>query len=666
MRFFVFLIVAFLALLLPLLHFVRFEYPQVLWMAAVIVPALAGFFYWSWRVKQKLVLQFVHSRLASSLMAGVSPAREKVRLALQVAAVAGILCAIARPQWGFAWEEAKQQGLDIIAAIDTSKSMLARDVLPNRLEKAKLAVMDLMRLAKSDRMGLVVFAGGAFLQAPLTLDDQAFQQAVDAVAVGVVPVGGTSLSSAIRTTLQAFEKGNDNHKVMVLFTDGDDHDTDQDTIAAAKEAADAGMRIFTMGVGTPQGELLQVADEQGNMTFIKDENGNAVKSNLNEKLLREIATDANGFYLPLQGATPMETLYSRGLAPLPKSEETTRLTRVYQERYHWFLGFAVLCLVAEALLPERARSRAARKRTAAPALAKVAAAIVLALVPWNSSASPSSAFRDYQSGHFTNAFDEYNRLAQQKTNDYRLHYDAGAAAYKSMKLDDAEKQFNAALNSPEIISNPQTQQSTYYNLGNTLYQMGEPQPDPDKKKELWQQAIENYDRAIRLNTNDFDASNNMAFVQRKLEQLKQQQQQQQQQDKKDKKDQKDQKQKQDQNDQNQQQKKDQQGKQQKDQNQQQQKQQKSDQQKKDEEKAKQEQAKKDQEKKKQQQQQAQAGQDEKKGDQDKQDEQAAAELHMSPQEARQLLDQLKDDAKVLLFSPTNQPINTQRGKFKDW
>jgi Ca-activated chloride channel family protein len=426
----------------------RLEHPQVLWLAAVAIPALIGFLFWSWRVKQKLIRQFVAARLASSLTVGVSPLREKIRLALLVAAVAGVLCALARPQWGFAWEEAKQQGLDIIVAIDTSRSMLARDALPNRLEKSKLAVIDLMRLAKSDRMGLVVFAGTAFLQAPLTLDEQAFQQAVDAVTVDIVPEGGTSLSAAIRATLQAFEKENDNHKVMVLFTDGEDHDEDTETMAAVKEAAEAGMRIFTIGVGTPEGEMLRVADEQGNTSFVKDDDGNAVKSRLNEKLLRQIATEASGFYLPLQGANPMETLYASGLAPLPKSEETTRLTRVFQERYHWFLGFAVICLVIEALLPERARARSRRALSAAPALQKAAAALALLLLPFGGSGSPSSAWRDYQSGDFTNAFNEYNRLAQQKTNDFRLKYDAGAAAYKAKKLEAAEKQFNDALKHP--------------------------------------------------------------------------------------------------------------------------------------------------------------------------------------------------------------------------
>jgi Ca-activated chloride channel family protein len=474
----------------------------------VVVPALIGFLFWSWRVKQKLILQFVHSRLLSSLTVGVSAGRQKLRLALLVAAVAGVLLALARPQWGFAWEEARFQGLDIIVALDTSRSMLAKDAVPDRLDKAKYAAIDLMRLAKSDRLGLVAFAGTGFLQAPLTVDDHAFAQALNAVSVGVIPQGGTSLSAAIKTTMAAFEKGNDNHKVMVLFTDGEDHDADTETLDAAKEAADAGIRIFTIGVGTPEGELLQATDDQGNTAFIKDENGDVVKSRLNQTLLQKIATTANGFYLPLQGADPMNTLYQRGIAPLPKSEESTRLTRVYQERYYWPLGFAVVCLLAELLLPESPRQR------------RVAIALVLLLLTKPAFASPSSAYKDYQTGDYKGAFDEYYRLAEKKTNDYRLRFDAGTAAYQAKEFEKAEKGFTEALNSPGIISAPAIQQHTYYDLGNTLYHIGTSQQQPDGKQKYWEQAVENYTRAIHLDTNDLDAQNNMQFVKQQLEKLK--------------------------------------------------------------------------------------------------------------------------------------------------
>jgi Ca-activated chloride channel family protein len=221
-------------------------------MMLLAIPALAAFFFWTWRVKQKLISQFVQSRLLADLTVGVSHKRQILRLVLLVIAVAFVFLALARPQWGFVWEEAKQQGIDIVVAIDTSRSMLAEDVPPNRLIRAKLASLDLMRLAKSDRLGLVAFAGTAFLQAPLTLDEQAFRQSVESLDVGVIQQPGTALSEAIHTALTAFEKGNDNHKVMVLFTDGEDHDTDEETKAAAQEAAKAGMQIFTIGVGTPR------------------------------------------------------------------------------------------------------------------------------------------------------------------------------------------------------------------------------------------------------------------------------------------------------------------------------------------------------------------------------------------------------------------------------
>ena len=317
-------------------------------------------------------------------------------------------------------------------------------------------------------------------------------------------------------------------------------------------------------------------------------------------MLQRIATEASGFYLPLQGANPVETLYARGLAPLPKTEESTRLTRVYRERYHWPLGFAVLCLVIEALLPECPRARRTEKAPAAGVLAQTAALLVFVLTALGAYGSPSSAYHDFQAGNFGDSFAEYNRLSEKKTNDYRLHYDAGAAAYKAKKLDSALEQFDAALNSADIISDPKAQQHAYYNLGNTLYRAGEPLSDMEKKEKFWQASVENFSHALRLNANDLDAKNNLAYVKQKIEQLKQQQQQQQQQnqDKKDQKnqDQKDQQQQQGQDkkdDKNQQQQSAKQDQQKKDQTQDK----KSEQQKKDEEKARQEQAKKAQEKK---------------------------------------------------------------------
>lgn len=328
-----------------------FGAPQILPLAAVLLPILGCFLVWAWRRKQRLVGQFVQSKLLSTLTIGVSLQRQKLRLVLVFAAAAFLLLSLARPQWGFEWQEARQQGLDILVAVDTSRSMLAEDIRPNRLARAKMAVLDLMKAAKTDRLGLIAFAGSAFLECPLTHDEEAFRESLEALNAGIIPQGGTSLGDAIDTAVAAFGKNDGNHRVLVLFTDGEDHDSE--ALQAAERAAKAGLKIFTIGVGTSEGELLRTFDEQGNPVYLKDDQGQVVKSHLNETLLRQIATASGAFYLPLQGARPIETLYARGLASLPKSEANAITTRVLHERYHWFVALAIVLLLLELFLPNR-------------------------------------------------------------------------------------------------------------------------------------------------------------------------------------------------------------------------------------------------------------------------------------------------------------------------
>ena len=220
----------------------RFEHPQILWLLLVAPPALALFFWWSERVRQRLLTQFVDQRLLAQLTVGISLTRRKWKYVFVLLAVALLIMAIARPQRGFDLEEVQQNGLDVVIAVDTSKSMLATDIAPNRLQRAKLAALELMQAAKVDRLGLVAFAGDAFLSCPLTIDDTAFQQSVQALDVNSISQGGTAIAAAIDTALETFkEKGN--HKALVLFTDGEDND--EGALAAAEKAAKAGLKIFT-------------------------------------------------------------------------------------------------------------------------------------------------------------------------------------------------------------------------------------------------------------------------------------------------------------------------------------------------------------------------------------------------------------------------------------
>ena len=352
----------------------RFAHPQLLWLLALFPPLLLLFFWWSWRQRQRLRMQFIQARLLPALTVGISARRQKIRLAFLVLAVGLLIVALARPQWGFDWEEAKQRGLDIVVAIDTSKSMLAEDIAPNRLARAKLAALDLMQQAKSDRLGLVAFAGSAFLQCPLTIDDAAFRQSVEALDVNIIPQGGTALADAIETALTAFKEG-DQHKVLVMFTDGEDHDSG--ALEAAKKAADAGLQIFTIGIGSTDGELLRIKDVKGRTDYIRDEQGNVVKSRLNQTLLQEIAGATRGVYFPLRGAKTMDNLYRDWLAPIPKSDAQETFVRRYHERFHWPLSLAILFLLVEMLLPERRREPRTKTALPAPAQADLREAVAL-------------------------------------------------------------------------------------------------------------------------------------------------------------------------------------------------------------------------------------------------------------------------------------------------
>ncbi|MCC7376789.1 MAG: VWA domain-containing protein [Verrucomicrobiales bacterium] len=528
-----------------------FAHPSVLWGAAVLLPLLALFFFWSWRTRRRLISEFVPARLQETLTLGVSPRRARWRAILVLGIIGALALALARPRYGAGAVEVSQRGLDILIGIDTSRSMLAEDAGPgiSRLQRAKLAALDLAKLAKSDRVGLIAFAGSAFLQCPLTVDDEAFRQGVDALDTDIIPQGGTAIGPAIEAALETSRGEKDNVRVLVLFTDGEEHETG--AVEAAKAAASKGLRVFTVGVGTTRGEIIRVRDKSGNLTYLKDDQGNVVKSTLNEALLREVAEATGGFYLPLQGPRVMSDLFTQALEPLPRSDLASRVIEQYHERFQWPLALALVLLALETLMPEQARVRGSARqvRLNHPSLARAAEsgatlflALTLALtfVSFRSAASPRSALKQYEKGDFEAAQSEYERLAKNRPDDPRYKFNAGTAAFRAKEYDQAIRHFNETLRSPDL----DLQKSAFYNLGNAHYAHGEHVDDPKIRQKSWEQAIQSYEAALTLQPKDSDAQHNRDFVKQRLEQLKEQQKQQQQQDKnsspEDQKDQKDQ------------------------------------------------------------------------------------------------------------------------------
>jgi Ca-activated chloride channel family protein len=642
-----------------------FANPHTLWLLLAIPPALLAFFWWAGRTRQRLLTQFIQARLLPALTVGISARRQKIRVGCLVLAVVCLILALARPQWGFDWQEMKQRGLDIVVAIDTSKSMLAEDIAPNRLARAKLAALELMQRARTDRLGLVAFAGSAFLQCPLTIDDAAFRQSVEALNVNIIPQGGTAIAEAIETALTAFKEG-DNYKVLVLFTDGEDHDSG--ALEAAEKAAKDGMRIFTIGVGTAEGELLRIKDAQGGSDYIRDEQGNVVKSHLNERLLQQIAgATEGGFYLPLRGAKAIDTLYDQGLAKLPKSQHQEKFVRQYHERYHWPLAVAIVLLLVEMLFPERKREPRAKPAAAprAQPAFPTAVTLLLLLLPAALQGSPASALREYKAGNFDQALKEYEQLLKRKSDDPRLHFNAGAAAYRDQQFEEAAKQFNATLAAPDL----NLQGLAYYNEGNALFHVGERNPDPKKRTEAWEKALQDYQSTAKLNPEDADAKYNYEFVKRKLAELKQQQSQQNKSDQQKNQDPQKQQQDQQKNDQQQQQQAQQnQSEQKKDSSQQAQQAQQAQQKKQQEQQQAANQSQEQKEKQQQEQQQAKQSpeQPKDKGD-EKEQEVAAAQAagQMTPEQAQQLLDAQKSDEQMLPPQPASKPADRSR-PIKDW
>lgn len=332
-----------------------FGMPAFLVLALVMTPLLVAFLWWTWRTKQRAIARFVNTRLLGQLTVGVSPWRQQFKRWTLGLAILVLLLALARPRIGYIEEESRGAGLDVIVCFDVSRSMLATDLKPNRLQRARLGAYDLARFGKGDRLGLVAFAGSAFLQCPLALDPEAFRQSVAALDTDIIPEAGTALAEAIQEARQSFSRDSGASRAIVIMTDGEDHE--EGAVEAAKEAAKDGVRVYTLGLGSPEGELLRTADPYGNTVFIRDESGNVVKSRLNEALLREIAAAGNGFYQSMQDPQALRTLYDRGLSTLPKGEFAGGKVRQPKERFQWPLALVVGLLVVDVLVSEQRRTR---------------------------------------------------------------------------------------------------------------------------------------------------------------------------------------------------------------------------------------------------------------------------------------------------------------------
>ena len=500
------------------------HFAQPLWILAGLVACagVVGLFIRFDRRREADLTKLIHPRFRQRLTEGFSPGMRNLKRGLWLIAVLLVFTAVARPQKGYEWREVKRKGIDILFAVDTSRSMLADDLTPNRLERARLGIIDFVSHLEGDRVGLIPFAGSAFALCPLTLDYEAFRESLNALNTDLIPRQGTDLASAIKEAERLFKENGNNHRVLVLLTDGED--LQGDVIDAAKAAAKNGMAIYTIGVGSPDGSTIPLVMRNGRKDFVRDETGKIVRTTLDESTLKKIATETNALYVPLgRGAEGLNTIYQERLRLVPKSEMDQRMERIPLERFEWPLGAAILLLLLEFFITDRRRVKKVRSLPSAARRHKIVtqttALIGLAFILSGASETVSAA------------------------QDPRRIYNEGTDAYTKGDFAKASESLRSSLRTQDLA----LQQRSYYNLGNTLYRTGQGtlEKDPEATIKIWEESLKAYQDALSLNAADEDAAYNKALVEKKLEELKKQQKQDDKKEDQDKKDEKDEKDKKD-------------------------------------------------------------------------------------------------------------------------
>ncbi len=329
----------------------RFAHIYLIYALPAILLLAGGLYVYSRRKHSKLLEAFGENKLVKQLMPGFSLSKIRWKFWLTFFALFFLTVGLAGPQLGSKLVTVKRKGMEIIIALDVSNSMLAEDIKPNRLTAAKRAIEKLVDKLDNDRIGLIVFAGKAYVQVPVTSDYVSAKMFLNTISTNSIPVQGTNISEALALAAQSFTSDDDISKAIILITDGENHD-DQ-AIETAKEIATKGIRIYTIGIGSPQGVPIPMYDRMGRKVFKTDQNGNVVVTKLNEKVLQEIAMIGNGTYVRASNSGLGLDIILDKLNKLDKKEIESKIYSEYENYYQPFVALAILLLMIEVLITLR-------------------------------------------------------------------------------------------------------------------------------------------------------------------------------------------------------------------------------------------------------------------------------------------------------------------------
>jgi Ca-activated chloride channel family protein len=508
----------------------RFEHTEYLFgLGALLLLAAALYLLLDWKKKTAakmgdpaLIRQLIHnfSRLKFALKAGIA-----------ILAFGVIILAAANPQKQGAMQNIQRKGVDVLFVLDVSKSMLARDIKPSRLDKAKQLLMLMSEKLENDRIGLILFAGRSYLQMPLTTDHGAARMYIQQASPDAVPTQGTVIGEALKMANAAFNSKDRKYKTIVLISDGEDHDPE--ALKEAKDLAKNGVMINTIGIGSPDGS--PIVDPATNETK-KDEQGNVVISKLNEVELQQLADATSGEYVRLDNVDDALITMTQRIDSAEKKSMSDSEFIDYVSYFQWFAGIAFALLLLEFFLSERRTGKkpalAPEKKPAASLLTAQTTLLVLAILAaalpaaaQSGDAQIRSGNRFYKKKQIDQSLQQYQSAVQQAPNNPTANYNLGNAQFRKNNYDGATKSYDATVNNSP--NDKAMQEKGYYNKGVAMI----------KQKKL-QESIDAWKQALKLDATDADARENL---QKALMQMKQQQQQQKQQQKEEKKDQKDKK-----------------------------------------------------------------------------------------------------------------------------
>ena len=326
----------------------RFARPEYLYLL-MLKPVLIGFFYYALIIKSKRLKTLGNKALLRGLMPEASHIRPRVKFYLLLTALILSIFMMAGPQFGSKLEKQKRQGVELVIAVDVSNSMLSQDLKPDRMSRAKRVLNHLIDNLQNDKVALMIFAGDAYVQMPLTTDVSSAKMFLSNINPGMVPVQGTAVGMAIKRSMQLFSSADTNvGKSIIIITDGENHE--DDAVAMASEALKYGITINVLGVGTPEGAPIPIA---GTQSFRKDKDGNVVVTKLNETMCQEIAAAGGGMYVRVDNSSSAVRALSSELEKLSKSEIESQVYTQYNEQYIAIAWIVLVLLVLECILLER-------------------------------------------------------------------------------------------------------------------------------------------------------------------------------------------------------------------------------------------------------------------------------------------------------------------------